>query len=104
MARLGRSSVAVPGFVAGLEHAHAKYGSGRDNIDCCNWHSLIWRSVAVASKALASESLLNATQSKLEEGALEGGGDETREGRKEGEKISPTLFAVCLVDSLVLRS
>ena len=36
-ASLGRNSVAVPGLVKGLAHAHKKYGSHKEGLQCCSW-------------------------------------------------------------------
>ena len=61
----GRNSIGVPGFLAGLSQAHSKYGSGVENIVCCDWLSLIWMVIPVANQVLASEHLVNATETKI---------------------------------------
>jgi len=37
----GPKSSGVPGFLAGLRHAHQKYGSGALRRDCCGWGDLL---------------------------------------------------------------
>ena len=37
----GWDSVAVPGLVAGLHHAHTKYGSHAVKLTCCSWNDLV---------------------------------------------------------------
>ena len=67
----GRGSIGVPGFLAGLAHAHSNYGSGVANVVCCDWFSLVWMSIGLANHVLASEHLVNATDTKIEPGSLD---------------------------------
>ena len=39
---VGRS-VAVPGMVAGLQHAQQRYGSNKVKVNCCSWGDLLYR-------------------------------------------------------------
>ena len=39
---VGRS-VAVPGMVAGLQHAQQRYGSNKVKVNCCSWGDILYR-------------------------------------------------------------
>ena len=41
LSREGRSSVGVPGFVAGMALARAEHGSGHVGLECCSWPQLV---------------------------------------------------------------
>ena len=66
-AGVGRTSVAVPGFVKGLSHAHTKYGSGKVGLQCCSWTHLVYLSISHALKqgVELSKSLSTAVTTKI---------------------------------------
>ncbi len=65
-ANVGRNSIAIPGFVKGLEYAHDKYGSGHAGLQCCSWFNLVWMAVAEAIYGIPiSENFIEAVGSKL---------------------------------------
>jgi gamma-glutamyltranspeptidase/glutathione hydrolase len=62
----------VPGFVKGLEHAHAGYGSGHRGLTCCSWSDLIWKAIHEGLKGLKiSEHFINSTQTKISQAELQ---------------------------------
>jgi len=64
---LGRWSVGVPGFVKGLWHAHKKYGSGHDGMECCAWTHLIQKTIhkVVRHGVRVTSNLVAATSTKI---------------------------------------
>ena len=65
MARVGRGSIGVPGFIRGLAHAHANYGSKHVGRVCCSFSDLIWEAIRTASDINVTEHLVNATLTKI---------------------------------------
>ena len=63
----GRWSVGVPGFVKGMWHAHKKYGSGHDGMECCAWPLLIQKTIhkVVRHGVRVSSNLAAATSTKI---------------------------------------
>ena len=63
----GRWSVGVPGFVKGLWHAHKKYGSGHDGMECCAWTHLIQKTIhkVVRHGVRVTSNLVAATNTKI---------------------------------------
>ncbi|XP_023323180.1 uncharacterized protein LOC111697400 [Eurytemora carolleeae] len=50
--RIGRASIATPGFVAGLKYARDKYGSHEVRSECCSWFDLLSQTVKLLDKGI----------------------------------------------------
>ena len=70
---LGRDSVGVPGTVAGLFHAHSKYGSGKVGLRCCSWPRLVQMVIdhAFQNGLERSKSLTDAIETKITQQQLQ---------------------------------
>merc|ERR1712223_2335527 len=67
-ASFGRTSIAVPGFIKGLEYAHKKYGSGHFGLKCCSWKDLVWKALHEIKKGIViTQHFHDATKTKITE-------------------------------------
>ena len=104
----GRWSVGVPGFVKGLWHAHKKYGSGHDGMECCAWTHLIQKTIhkVVRHGVRVTSNLAAATSTKIE-GVMQDTGVDTKNLREfinsygSGESYNDNLNAIPLFKNLM---
>ena len=105
---LGRWSVGVPGFVKGLWHAHKKYGSGHDGMECCAWTHLIQKTIhkVVRHGVRVTSNLVAATSTKIGR-VMEDTGVDTRNLREfvnsygSGESYNDNLNKIRLYKKLI---